>query len=73
MGGCMNDIKAIAKFVVALRKDQGLTQKEVSGLCNVGVRFISDLENGKPTVHMGKALHIIRSLGGDIQLIRRKA
>jgi hypothetical protein len=25
-------------------------------LCNVGYRFLSDIENGKQTVHIGKVL-----------------
>jgi hypothetical protein len=31
--------------------------------CGVGLRFLSDLENGKPTCQMGKVLLVIESLG----------
>ena len=34
------------------RKSLGLTQTEVALSCGVGIRFISDLENGKPSCAM---------------------
>ena len=42
------DINEIGSMVKKKRKAYGLTQKEAAGLCNVGVRFLSELENGKP-------------------------
>jgi len=32
------------------------------------VRFISDLENGKPTAELGKVLRVIQSLGLELKL-----
>jgi len=40
-----------------------LTQTEAAGLCNVGTRFISELENGKPTMHFDKALKVLKHFG----------
>ncbi len=57
------DTKTIGKLVKKLRKDQGLTQSEAAGYLNVGTRFLSDLENGKPTIQMGKALHVLEGMG----------
>jgi HTH-type transcriptional regulator / antitoxin HipB len=34
----------------------------------VGVRFIVDLEAGKPTIRLENILRVIHALGGDIQL-----
>lgn len=34
-----------------------------------GLRFIIDLEKGKPTCHFGKALAVMRTLGINIELI----
>jgi y4mF family transcriptional regulator len=45
------------------RKSLKLTQAEVAMSCGVGLRFLSDLENGKPTCQMGKVLLVIESLG----------
>jgi len=48
--------KTIGELVKKSRKDQGLTQAEAAGYLNVGTRFLSDLENGKPTVQLEKGL-----------------
>ena len=45
------------------REKAHLTQATVAAFCRVGTRFISDLENGKPTVQVGKTLHVLGSLG----------
>jgi hypothetical protein len=29
-----------------------MTQADASALCNVGIRFLSELENGKPTLQI---------------------
>ena len=51
-----------------VRKSQGLTQQELALTANTAPRFISDLENGKPTCQIGKALHVARSLGIQLEL-----
>ncbi len=48
------------------RKRQGFTQKELAGLCNVGVTFLSKLENGKETAEIGKAISVATMLGIDL-------
>ncbi|MDP3177944.1 MAG: helix-turn-helix transcriptional regulator [Spirochaetaceae bacterium] len=48
------------------RKALGYTQAQVAALCATGIRFISDLENGKPTIELGKALAVAQALGIDI-------
>lgn len=50
------------------RKSQGLTQSELAMAANTASRFISDLENGKATCQIGKALQVINCLGIKIQL-----
>ena len=58
------DTSDIARCVRAARKDQGLTQKELSGFFATFSReFLSDLENGKPTVELEKALAVLSALG----------
>ena len=53
----------IGKQILLQRKAAGLTQARAAGLCNVGVRFLSDLENGKPTAALGKVLQVLDGLG----------
>ncbi len=55
--------KKIGSLVKKSRKNQGLTQSEAAGYLNVGTRFLSELENGKPTVQLEKALHVLKGLG----------
>ena len=53
------------------RKKDGLTQMEAAALCGVGTRFISDLENGKATLELGKTIQVLRGLGLDILVLPR--
>jgi y4mF family transcriptional regulator len=48
------------------RKAQKLKQVELAAVSGVGVRFIVDLEAGKPTLQLQKALHVVRTLGCDV-------
>ena len=55
--------EAVGKLVQAERKRQGLTQLQLAGLANTGIRFVSDLENGKGTVQLQKLLSVLSALG----------
>ena len=52
----------------AARKQLGLTQPQLALASGVGVRFIVDLEAGKPTLRLENVLRVIDALGGEIQL-----
>lgn len=52
----------------AARKQLGLTQPQLALAAGVGVRFIVDLEAGKPTVRLESVLRVIEALGGVIHL-----
>lgn len=52
----------------AARKELGLTQPQLALAAGVGVRFIVDLEAGKPTVRLENVLRVIDALGGVLQL-----
>lgn len=45
-----------------------LTQPELALTSGTGLRFIVDLENGKPTCQIGKALQVLNALGISVQL-----
>jgi y4mF family transcriptional regulator len=51
------------------RKQIGLTQPQLALAAGVGVRFIVDLEAGRPTLRLENVLRVIDALGGEIQLI----
>jgi HTH-type transcriptional regulator / antitoxin HipB len=50
------------------RKRMGLTQPDLALAAGVGVRFIVDLEGGKPTVRLEHVLRVIDALGGSLEL-----
>lgn len=52
----------------AARKQFGLTQPQLALASGVGVRFIVDLEAGKPTLRLENVLRVIDALGGEIRL-----
>ena len=54
------------------RKEDGLTLADAAALCDVGYRFLSDLENGKATVQMGKVLQVLTALGLDLYVASRE-
>ena len=59
----VTDLKVIGAMLRTKRKQMKLTQSDAAGLCNVGTRFISELENGKPTMHFDKALKVMNRFG----------
>ena len=59
----IKNIKDIAFKIKDERKKQNLTQTQLAGLCNVGLRFIVDLEAGKETCQIGKVLLVLDVLG----------
>ena len=65
----IQDCAVLGRKVRELRRAQKITQAQLAGLTNTGVRFISDLENGKETCHIGKMLRVLETLGVDM-LIR---
>lgn len=50
------------------RKDLGATQKSLALTSGTGLRFIIDLEKGKPTCQIGKVLTVLHTLGFKVFL-----
>ena len=49
-------------------KGRGVTQLQLSQATDVGRRFIVELEGGKETIHAGKLLKVLDTLGIDLTL-----
>ena len=64
----MSGMKEMGAFVAKERKRQGITQLELSQAADVGRRFIVELESGKETIHAGKLLKVLATLGIDFSL-----
>jgi y4mF family transcriptional regulator len=58
----------IGNIVRLARKAAGLRQDELAGAAGVGLRFIVDLEAGKPTAQIGKTLLVLAALGCSFDL-----
>lgn len=58
----------IGALVRSVRNEQNLRQDDLAGVSGVGVRFIVDLEAGKPTAQIGKVLHVLQMLGCSVDI-----
>lgn len=53
------------------RKEMNYTQREISDITGFSISFISDLENGKSTAEIGKAIYLANVLRLDIDIKSR--
>lgn len=61
----MKQIKLPA-FVVQRRKALKLTQQQLADKVGVGLRFVRELEAGKPTLRMDKVNEVLRFFGSEL-------
>jgi y4mF family transcriptional regulator len=80
MFGCVQEVDLkkkvtsvtdIGRMVREKRKADGLTIAKAAALCNVGYRFLSNVENGKATAHIGKVLQVLTCLGLELSIESR--
>lgn len=62
----------LSEFVKNKRKAVKLTQPEMAKKAGVGLRFIRDLEQGKPTLRMDKANQVLRLFGYELGAVEIK-
>lgn len=60
--------KDLGTLIQTKRKKMNISQKQAAALCNVGTRFLSDLENGKPTLQIDKVLFVCKMFGIKIKV-----
>ena len=60
--------KQIGELVKATRKGLAVTQRDLAMTSGTGLRFISELEKGKPTCQLSKVLTVLNTLGITIKL-----
>ncbi|MDE3137090.1 MAG: helix-turn-helix transcriptional regulator [Acidobacteriota bacterium] len=58
----------IGKLIRETRKRLGVTQKDLALTSGTGLRFVIDLEKGKATCEIGKALRVLQTLGIKLSL-----
>lgn len=64
--GQIRTAEELGKLMRAYRKNQHLTLERVSGITNVSMRFLSEVERGKETAELGKVLVTLYKLGLEV-------
>lgn len=64
-------LATIGQAVRTARKVMGLTQPELAAAAGVGLRFLVELERGKPTVRLDRMLAVLDALGLELQIAPR--
>ena len=67
----INNTKMFGEALKEKRKKLGYTQKYICEVSGISASYISDQENGKATVELGKALYLANLLGIDVELNER--
>ncbi|QOT74504.1 helix-turn-helix transcriptional regulator (plasmid) [Sphingobium fuliginis] len=66
----MLDMITIGRIVRDERKELGLRQDELAAASGVGLRFIVEVERGKPTAQIGKVIAVLAALGCELEIRR---
>ena len=70
-GVTISTMKELGELLRDVRKSSNVTQGTIAGMANWGGRYVSDVENGKPTVRAQMLFDLIGWLGLEI-VIRKK-
>ena len=69
----LTSMEEIGNLIRETRKKQGLSQEDLAGISGTGRRFISDVENGKNNIQVGKLLLVIGALGLNVYIFNKWA
>jgi HTH-type transcriptional regulator/antitoxin HipB len=67
----ITDSIAFGKAIRERRKELHYTQGDLAEFTGLSVSFISELERGKTTAELGKALQLVQILGMDVFIEKR--
>ncbi len=65
------DTTTLGEMVRKRRKELKYTQVYLSEVTGLSITFISDLERGKASIHLEKAIQVIHVLGMDLFVEKR--
>lgn len=63
-------ISILSATLKTLRKEYGLTQEDLALKCGVGLNFVRQLEQGKPTLRMDKVNQVLAMFGYELVPVR---
>lgn len=72
-GLAVHSTAELGAVVRSVRREQGLTQLDLAGTANTGNRFVVELEKGKPTLQLQKALDALALLGLEVVVRSRRS
>jgi y4mF family transcriptional regulator len=58
----------LGNLIRETRVAQGLRQEQLAAAAGVGLRFLIELERGKPTAQIGKTLGVLAALGCRVDI-----
>lgn len=65
----IDSTQQLGKILRSMRKALKLNQSQLALSAGVGLRFIVDLEAGKPTLRIDNVFRVINALGGELDLL----
>ena len=65
-----NTLSGIATALKELRAKAGLTQEELARRSGVGLRFVREVEQGKPTVRVDKVNQVLALFGYHLEAVK---
>ncbi len=67
----ITDAQSFGAMIKSRRKQLGYTQAFISEMTGLSVSFLSELENGKKTIQLEKAIQVAMLLGLDLTMEAR--
>ena len=62
----------IAPFIKEKSKSLGLTQTDLAEKAGVSLRFVRDMEQGKPTLRLDKVNQVLDLFGSEMGVVRKE-
>lgn len=63
----IQDALQLGQLIRRRRRELGLTQTEVAEVANTNLRFVSELERGKPTARLENVMRVLATLGIELE------
>ncbi|MBC7420180.1 MAG: helix-turn-helix transcriptional regulator [Bdellovibrio sp.] len=68
-----SSLKQLGLIIKKERKDRALTQTQLGEISGTSINFVSQIESGKTTAHIGKVFRILQVLGIELHYQRGPA
>ncbi len=65
-------MKRCSIFVKEMRRQYGLTQRQLAEKAGVGLRFLRELESDKPTLRMDKVNMVLEMFNAELGVMQKE-